>query len=368
MQVVHHPMAMIGTHYDRTALRVGDFDDCLQDFGHAGIAAQMLGLMEIALACFPADRAEMEEVDPVGKAPDHGGQVVVRPRAERAGAEAQSVRHRRYGGIEMIEVVGRADHTGQAENGEGRVVGMDDERNADFLGDRADRTQEGDMVGAQCLGVDPGIAVDRAQKGGGVEAFFAAGKSCDDRAFELVAFLRRHRGEALGGGGANGLRIIRLGARTAQDMDVIGRYRRPFETQRGCTVGQLPVQVGARPVEQWHEIIGHGPHALGRQVAQTVAISLNEFVGQLAPLDRIVHRQAFHRRPAEPGRLDHRAPLGDRLARPHHAVGNFMERGDDLGGARLTDMGQVDRVGGSEPPHRLDHQHVRYPRPISRFR
>ncbi len=92
MKVVHHPVAMVGAHHDRAVLRVRNLDHRLHHLGHAGVAAQMLGLVEVALARFPADRAKVEEVDPVGKAADHRGQVIVRPRAERSGAEAQSVR------------------------------------------------------------------------------------------------------------------------------------------------------------------------------------------------------------------------------------------------------------------------------------
>jgi len=66
---------------------------------------------------------------------------------------------------------------------------MDDEADAGFLGNRADRLQERMVVGAQLLRVDALIRSDRGEELRGGEAFLAARKAGDDGAFEAAALV-----------------------------------------------------------------------------------------------------------------------------------------------------------------------------------
>ena len=87
----------------------------------------------------------------------HGDEIVLRVRAERAGAEGDAAGGRRDGGEELAHVLGGRHDPRQAEDRERRIVGMDGEPRALLFGDFRDLAHEGDEVGAQVL--DPDILV-----------------------------------------------------------------------------------------------------------------------------------------------------------------------------------------------------------------
>ena len=304
----------------------------------------------------------MKKANPVAQPLDHAGQVVVGVGAQRAGAEAQAVR----GGGDAVEQRGEVrlgtGDAGETEQRKGRIVGMEDEADAERIGVRAHRAQKGDVILAQAIGIDAGIILHRGQKARGGEAFLAARQAGEDRRLQRVAVRRRQPREQRGGGGDAGRRVIGLGTGAAEDVDVVGGDGIPFEPQRERAIGHEVSEVRPRPVEQGHEIIGDDGDATGGKIGQAVAIGGDAVFPQGPPrLDDIIHRQAFDHGPAKARRLDHRAARGDGVARPDRAVGNLVQRGHHLAGAGLPDRGERDRVGRAEPAHRLRHPRGRGP-------
>ena len=331
------------------------------DRRHARIAIQMRRLVKGAMP-FALDRAEVQEPDPRAEPIDDARQVVVRARAKRSGAEAQPVRRIGYAVEQGGQVRFGADDARQTEDGKGWIVGMHDQADAKRVGDRADRLEKRDMVRAQTVGIDVGIARDCCRECCGREAFLTARQPGDDRSFQDVPLVRGHRREPCRRTVANLRRVVGLGRRAPQDMQVVHRDRIPFEAQRARIVGQPPVEVGPRPVEQRHEIVRDDRDAVRRQVAQALSIGLDQRGGIGATgLDVLMDRQALDDRPFQPGRLDHGLARRDRATGPHRAVGHVVQRGDDPGRAGLTDLGELHRIGGPEPAHGLGHQHPGIP-------
>jgi hypothetical protein len=78
-------------------------------------------------------------------------------------------------GVEHPDIVGlRRQDARQAEQRPRRIVAMDAEPHSQPLGDGHDLRQKGDKVGAQPIGVDPGIAAQRLAQFGGAVAIARA--------------------------------------------------------------------------------------------------------------------------------------------------------------------------------------------------
>ena len=110
------------------------------------------------------------------------------------------------------------------------------------------------------------------------------------------------------------------------------------------------MQIGADPVEHRHEVIGNHFHAAFPEIAQRNLVVLNILVTTSGTdLDILVHRQALHNIPDEPGRLDHLLVSHDLFHAPHFAVGDMMQRTDNALCPRLTHIFQRNRVFRTVP-------------------
>ncbi len=84
----------------------------------------------------------MDEPDAIAEFFHHGGQFVVAADAERSGIKAKSVRTVRNGRNQCTKIVRRAQNTRQAENRIRRIVRMDHQFDARFIGHRSDLAQK----------------------------------------------------------------------------------------------------------------------------------------------------------------------------------------------------------------------------------
>ena len=157
-EVVHHLMPVVGTHGDGHAAALLHLEEGFHDVVHVYVALQVIGLVEVAFGV-ALGAAQVDEVDAVGKAGHQGGAVVGAAYAQGAGAEAESVALVGHGVYQRLEVLAATHDARQAEDGHGRVVGMDDELDAHFIGHGADFAQEVDEVLAEAFGRDVLVAV-----------------------------------------------------------------------------------------------------------------------------------------------------------------------------------------------------------------
>ena len=106
-------------------------------------------------------------------------QFVVAADAERSGTKAKSVRTVRNGRNQCTKIVRRAQNTRQAENRIRRIVRMDHQFDARFIGHRSDLAQKSDQVFAQPGGVDPLVLAERPAELFDRKTFLSAGQSGD---------------------------------------------------------------------------------------------------------------------------------------------------------------------------------------------
>ena len=151
-------------------------------------------------------------------------------------------------------------------------------------------------------------------------------------------------------------RIVRLGAGALQDMQLERGEGDVIETQRFGAVRQRIGQIGARPVEDRHEVVADGVDAAGREVAQRLLI-----VGDMPPpiaavgFDLFMYRHALHHRPHQPFFRQQRLPRADLVDRPDFAVRNMVQRRDHPGRPGLTHVIQRDRIVRAIPTPCLFH-------------
>ena len=137
-QVVEHLMAMIRAHRQRPPLPSGEVDHGGHNGRHVGVAFKMCRFME-AIARLSTHRAEMEKADPAPEPIDHSRQIIVGPLAERARAQANTVRSIGDLRDQRCQIGLCADHTRQAEQGKGWSVGVNDQAYTGLISCRAAR-------------------------------------------------------------------------------------------------------------------------------------------------------------------------------------------------------------------------------------
>ncbi len=182
-----------------------------------------------------------------------------------------------------------------------------------------------------------------------------AGQSGEDDALQLALPRRAHVAEArlcrthrVGG-------IVVGGAGALQREHVIGDEIDDIEAQ-GRAAPHRPGKVGARPVDDRHEVVADGGDAVAAERGQQFLPGVNVVppIGA-ARLDGIGHRDALDHRPAQPRRFDHRLALGDRRVAPRRAAGDLVQRRHDSGRTGLGDVSERDRVLGPVPSPGLFH-------------
>ena len=343
-QVVHHLVSVVGTHGDGDAAALLQFEEGLHHAVHVDVALQVVGLVEVSFSV-ALGGAQVHEVDTVGEAGHHGGAVVGAADAERTGAEAEAVAGVGHGVDERLEVFGTAHDAWQAQDGHGRVVGMDDELHAHFVGHGADFAQEVDEVPAQAFGRDVLVAVQFVLELLQREAFFRTGQASYHVADEFLLVFVGHLLEAGACLGLLFVGIVGFGAGAFQQEEVEGDEGGTFEAQGTAAVGQFVGQVGACPVEHGHEVVGDDVDAALGEVAQAflVVVDVALKVACLR-LDVLMYGHALYDGPREAYSLDHLLAFHNLFYRPHLAVGDVVQGIDDAGGSGLLDVPQADWV------------------------
>jgi hypothetical protein len=89
-----------------------------------------------------------------------------------------------------------------------------------------------------------------------------------------------------------------LGARPLEDVDLEGDEVGVVEGERLRAVVPYAVELGARPVDDRHEVVGKLPDAAGAQVADGLLVVGDVAVAAVrALLYGLVHRHALHHGP-----------------------------------------------------------------------
>ena len=115
----------------------------------------------------------------------------------------------------------------------------------------------------------------------------------------------------------------------------------------GCSLGQI----GARPVEDGHEVVAQHRNAQLAHGADALAVLVEQAIARGTPeLDVLVHRDALDDGELHSVAIDHLAEAFELGLRPRVADRHVVQRGDDAGDAGdLSDVRQRDRVVGPEP-------------------
>ena len=141
-----------------------------------------------------------------------------------------------------------------------------------------------------------------------------------------------------------------FGSGPPENEEVERHESRPLEAQGLGTVGDGESEVGTRPVEDGHKIVGYGTDATGGEVADRLLVIVDVALELARPgFDMLVDRHTFDDGPGEPGIGDELLPPADFVDGPHLAVGDVVQRMDDVGGACLPDILQRYGVIGPVP-------------------
>ena len=146
------------------------------------------------------------------------------------------------------------------------------------------------------------------------------------------------------------LREILLRAFALEDLDVEIGESDPVEIQRRGPVGHGVLQVGARPVDDGHEVVADCMDAAASQVRQALLVGLDQRVAVGAGvLDLFADRQALHHGPAQTGRGDVVLQGADVRLGPEFARRVLVQGGHNPFHADLAQHAQCYLVGRAEP-------------------
>ena len=186
----------------------------------------------------------------------------------------------------------------------------------------------------------------------------------EDALHQLLASRLGHGGEPPAGAVQLRRGVVRLGALSAEDIQVEGGLFRQVAAQDPAAVFQLHGQVGPGPVQHRHEVVADPGEALPTEVGQALLVRPPGGTGTLpSGFDAVMHRQALHHRPAQPRRAaalwvpgDPVLVAGDLRLGPEDTAGQVVQSRDDIRGARLTDLPQGYGIPGTGPPPSLAHR------------
>src|SRR5208283_1741879 len=190
----------------------------------------------------------------------------------------------------------------------------------------------------------------------------------DQRPLKRIAGLGSHRLEPRFRRRNPRGRIFGLRPRALEDEEVVGGEVDGVEPQRGAAVRQPPIEIGAAPVGDRHEIVAEHLHAGPGGVADRLLVIVDFLPeGARTRLDLLADADAFDHRPDEAGPLDLRPALEDLVLAPRLAPVHVMERGDDAHRPSLGDVVEADWVVRPEPAPGLQHEEPPYdsPRPLA---
>ena len=268
----------------------------------------MRGFDEVAVV-EALDVADVGKGDAGVEVADHLRDVVVGVGAERAAAQGEAVAgavHHVHYGFEVLMVF---DDARQAEDGEGRVVGVDGHFDARLFGGGDDGFEEVFEVFAQIVFGNVFVGVKKAVEVG--EAFgFPAGQGQAVRAF-FHAFHQRFGVKLFHGGG-----VVKEGG-------------------GAVAVGAWVVEVGAHPVKDGHEVVAHDFDAVFAEVCEALFVVFDVLVAfGLAEFDGFVDVDAFHDVDVQAVFISLCFHFGNARFRPDFACGKIVQRPDDAGHGR----------------------------------
>ena len=348
-------MAVVRTHGNTHPASLLDLKQCLHHAVHIHVALKQVRLIEITLG-ITFGRAQMDETDPVAELPHHGHTVVIRPNSERTGAEAQPVRSVRNSGNQFPEILRSGEDAWQSEQRVRRVIGMDDHHGAALVSYRADLLQEKYEVLAQLLFCHPVIAGQRLTELLKSEAFLTSRQTgnhipCNQLNLGLIHLLvtgLRHR---------NLLLSPLVESRLSAEYEKIERHeRRLLEPQRTRAVRHLELEIGPRPVDNRHEVVGYDVNSALGEITYALLVVLYIFeVFPLASLYVLMHGHTLNNAPFKPRLSDEFLPFSDFLDGPDFSVRDMMQGMDDVGHSSLPDIAQAHGVIRSIPPPAFSH-------------
>eukprot|EP00964_Phaeocystis_antarctica_P018174 scaffold10067_cov67-Phaeocystis_antarctica.AAC.7 len=217
-------------------------------------------------------------------------------RAVASHAKGQSVVPAVDGTEHMLDVILGGDDAWQPEQRQRRVVRVDRQHDARLLGDGHHLDEEVAQVGAQPRMVDVLVGVEgELELGERVGLDHAARHPRDHRLCECLDARRRHARKPRRSERSLSRPEVRLCARPLQDVDLEGDEVGVVEGERFGAVVPHAVELGARPVDDRHEVVGELPDATGAQVADGLLVVGDVAVAAVRTLlDCLVHRHTLH--------------------------------------------------------------------------
>ena len=172
---------------------------------------------------------------------------------------------------------------------------MDNQLYTGFVGNRSDFLQEVNQVGTQFFRCDVFVAVEFLLELLQCEALFRTGQSGNHVADEQLLVGIRHLLKTSFGLGLLFVGVVVFGTGTLQQEEVEGDESGTFETQGAAAVGQFVSEVGTRPVQYRHEVVGYDVHATLTEITQAFFIIIDVFLEiSCLSLDMLVYRHTFY--------------------------------------------------------------------------
>ncbi len=143
----------------------------------------------------------------------------------------------------------------------------------------------------------------------------------------------------------------------ATENEKVERHERSLlEAQRTRAVGHREAEVGPRPVDYRHEVVGNHMDSALREIAYALLVVLYIFkIFSLTGLDVLMHGHALDDAPFQPRPGDEFLSFSDFLDGPHLPVRNVMQGVDNVGHSSLLDVTQAHGVIRPIPPPAFGH-------------
>mmetsp|Transcript_24131 Transcript_24131/g.61694 ORF Transcript_24131/g.61694 Transcript_24131/m.61694 type:complete len:250 (+) Transcript_24131:811-1560(+) len=236
---------------------------------------------------------------------------------------------------------------------------MDGHVHACHLGDGDNSLEEVSEIGAQAVGVDALVGVECFLEGfERVSVCHLAWKPRDHRPLKSLS---RRRAHLLIARGCPSLCIVVvLGACTGSLKDVELECCKvvSIESKRPRTVLPFVLEVGARPIDNRHEVVAEDVEAASAEIAHRLLVSLDVLVAVASTLfDSFMHGHALDDAPAQALRFDLGNSCLDLAHRPDLTDWDVVQRRDDAGCTSLLDVLQSHWIVWSVPAPGLLHWH-----------
>ena len=229
----------------------------------------------------------------------HALDVIVGRRAVASNAKGQPVVPAVDGTEHVLDVILGGDDARQPEEWQRRVVRVDRQHDARLLGDGHDLDEEVAQVGAQPRVVDVLVGIEgELELDERVGLDHAARHPRNHRLRERLDARRRHARKSRRGECGLSRPEVGLGTRPLEDVNLEGDKVGVVEGERLGAVVPHAVELGARPVDDRHEVVRELPNATGAQVTDGLLVVGDVTVAAVrALLYRLMHRNALHHRP-----------------------------------------------------------------------